>query len=254
MEDTRVQTQTTVHNTRWLTDSVFVLRFDRGTIDFMPGQYVTVGPSGTIDMREYSVYSPPSAPYLEILVKVVDGGVVSRALAALQPGDPLHVDGPFGFFTIDDDWQDASYAFIATGTGISPFHAIVQSYPNIDYMLLHGTRHLSERFELETYDPNRLVRCVTRDVVTNEGSVIGEGSTTDRIVAADGRSATDTASRRHVSPIVTDGRVTTHLRSQPIDTERRYYLCGNCDMIYEVFDILQEVGVPHSHIFAEVYF
>lgn len=230
MEDTRVQTQTTVQHLRWLTDTVFVLRFDRGTIDFSPGQYVTVGPAGSIDMREYSVYSAPSAPYLEILVKVVDEGVVSRALAALQPGDPLHVDGPFGFFTIDNDWRDASYLFVATGTGISPFHAIVQSYPGIDYSLLHGTRLLSERFELETYDTNRLVRCVTREDV-------GGGTASDA-----------------ATPVITEGRVTTYLRSRPIDTTWRYYLCGNCDMIYEVFDILQDAGVPHSQIFAEVYF
>jgi ferredoxin--NADP+ reductase len=48
--------------------------------------------------------------------------------------------------------------------------------------------------------------------------------------------------------------VTDALRAEPIDAEARYYLCGNCDMIYEAVDILQDAGVPHANLFAEVYF
>jgi NAD(P)H-flavin reductase len=80
-------------------------------------------------MREYSVYSSPGDEYLEILVKEVDGGYVSTRLGALKPGDGVAVDGPFGFFTIDEDWRDHRYVFVATGTGISPFHDFVRSYP-----------------------------------------------------------------------------------------------------------------------------
>jgi len=48
--------------------------------------------------------------------------------------------------------------------------------------------------------------------------------------------------------------VTDYLRATPIDSSARYYLCGNCDMIYEVFDILQQGGVAVEQISAEVYF
>lgn len=209
----------TVHGVRRLTDSVYVLTFDRGDIDFSAGQYVSVGPAGSIDMREYSVYSSPSASYLEILVKEVPVGSVSKALGNLAPGAALNVDGPFGFFTIDDDWREHRYYFIATGTGISPFHSFVSAYPDIDYQLIHGVRYDSERYELEYYDPDRLVRCISRE----------------------------DAGDYH-------GRVTDRLREMEIDRDGRYYLCGNCDMIYEAFDILQDAGVPHAHLFAEVYF
>jgi ferredoxin--NADP+ reductase len=42
--------------------------------------------------------------------------------------------------------------------------------------------------------------------------------------------------------------VTDYLREHPADPAWLCYLCGNCDMIYEAFDILR------SQLFAEVYF
>ncbi len=209
---------TMVHHVRWITESIHVLRFDRAGMDFDPGQHIAVGLHGSIDMREYSIYSA-GEDYLEILVKVVEGGAVSRALSNLAQGDPINVDGPFGYFTIDEDWRTNRYRFVATGTGISPFRMITEAYPGIDYTLIHGTRTADETIDMELYEPDRVVRCVSRDQ------------------GGDFR-----------------GRVTDYLRSMPVDLTARYYLCGNCDMIYNVFDILQDSGVPHSHIFAEVYF
>ncbi len=218
---------TTAHkidSIRWVSDAAFVLRFDRRDLPFAPGQYLSVGPSGEINMREYSVYSAPSEEFLEILVKVVDGGYVSRRLAELTPGDPIAVDGPFGYFTVDDDWRDHRYVFIATGTGISPFHCFAGAYPGMDYQLLHGVRTSAERYDHEVFERTRIVTCITGD----------------------------NSSDYH-------GRVTGYLRDlrdqeSGINTAARYYLCGNCDMIYEAFDILQDAGVPHNQLFAEVYF
>lgn len=219
IEKMQTRTRFAVHHVRWLTDSTFVLRFDRNDMAFEPGQYLSVGPAGDIHMREYSVYSAHHEEFLEILVKVVDGGYVSRKLAALSPGDPVAVDGPFGYFTIDPAWRADRFVFIATGTGISPFHDFVQSYPELNYTVLHGIRTRDERYEHETYASDRYVSCVSRE---DSGDF--------------------------------HGRVTDYLRQTEIDPDARYYLCGNCDMIYESFDILQDAGVPHANLFAEVYF
>lgn len=219
MSTTRTRTGFAVHHVRRLSAGTFVLRFDRNGLPFEPGQYLSVGPGGEIHMREYSVYSTPDDDYLEILVKEVDGGYVSPRLARLQGGDPVNVDGPFGYFTIDEDWRDHRYIFIATGTGISPFHDFVRSYPEIDYKLLHGIRTGEERYDYDVYDDSRVISCTSRDTAGTYS-----------------------------------GRVTDWLRAETIDTQARYYLCGNCDMIYEAFDILQDAGVDHSQLFAEVYF
>jgi len=210
----------TVHHVRPLAEGAFVLRLEKNGLEFEPGQYINVGPAGEVDMREYSVYSSPGDDYLEILVKEVEGGYVSPRLAVCRPGDEVNVDGPFGFFVIEEEARHGKpLQFIATGTGISPFHSFVRAYPELSYRVLHGTRYLSERYETEVFDRERYVSCVSRE----EGGAF-------------------------------HGRVTDHLREHPVDPESLCYLCGNCDMIYEAFDILKWQGVPPEHLFAEVYF
>ena len=207
-----------VHAIRRLSDDSYVLRFDRHGLVFEPGQYVSVGAGGDVDMREYSVYSGVEQDFLEILVRKVASGYVSRRLARLAPGDEVSVDGPFGYFTIEPEFRGAKHVFIATGTGISPFHNFALSYPRLDYRVLHGIRTLEDRYEHALFG-RRYLSCVSR----------GAGGDYT-------------------------GRVTAYLRDGAIDPDTRYYLCGNCDMIYECFDILQTAGVPHHNLFAEVYF
>ncbi len=205
---------------RDLSATTYVLRVDRGGIHFQPGQYVSVGVDGDLNMREYSVYSSPNEPFLEVLVKEVEHGLVSKQLRRLGPGQTVRVDGPFGFFLIEDDWVNSKkFFFIATGTGISPFRCFAQSYPGLDYTVIHGVRTLHDRAERGVFDPARYTTCVTRET----------GGTFT-------------------------GRVTDYLRNAPPPKEALFYLCGNCDMIYESFDILTGQGVEPTQLFAEVYF
>ena len=205
---------------RDLSPTTYALRVERNGMDFQPGQYVSVGVNGDLNMREYSIYSAPNEPYLEILVKEVEHGLVSRQLRKLRPGQETRVDGPFGFFLIEDEWiRTTKFFFIGTGTGISPFRCFAKSYPAADYTVLHGIRNLSDRAEPDLFSPGRYIACVTRE----------EGG-----------------SYR--------GRVTDYLRKNPPPSDALFYLCGNCDMIYESFDILTGQGVDPSRLFAEVYF
>jgi len=208
---------------RHLTDTTYVLRFERGGMEFTPGQYVSVGPKGDINMREYSIYSSVHAPYLEVLVKEVQSGYVSRKLKKLEPGDLVYVEGPFGFFTLPPDHHQRPLYFIATGTGISPFHCFAQSYPDLSFTLIHGIRTKEELYEHQDFPPDKILSCLTQS---------SEGDFT--------------------------GRVTEYLRGlekqQKISKDGLYFLCGNCDMIYEVYDILHTAEIPATQIFAEVYF
>jgi ferredoxin--NADP+ reductase/benzoate/toluate 1,2-dioxygenase reductase subunit len=209
-----------VQHVRQVSETAYVLRVDRKGLSFESGQYINVGPFGSIAMREYSVYSGTGEDFLEILVKEVEGGVVSQALKRTKPGDPVALEGPFGFFLIDEEQRkNGKFLFIASGTGISPFHSLTKSYPGLDYTLLHGVRTTSELYDHEVFDPTRFVSCVSREE----------------------------AGDFH-------GRVTDYLRANPAAPESLCYLCGNCDMIYEAFDILRSQGVPPDHLFAEVYF
>lgn len=204
---------------RHLTETTYVLRMERGDLQFEPGQYVSVGPKNDLNMREYSVYSSPRDDFVEILVREVEGGYVSKLLKRQEPNDQILLEGPFGFFLLDDETRKRPLYFVATGTGISPFHSFVGSYENLDYTLLHGVRHGMERYEHESYEKGRVVTCTSREP---NGDY--------------------------------HGRVTDYLREHPVDPEAACFLCGNCDMIYEAFDTLQEQGIPHDRLFAEVYF
>ncbi|MFP4113078.1 MAG: ferredoxin--NADP reductase [Spirochaetales bacterium] len=214
-----------VHQIRNLSATAYVVRFDRNGLEFEPGRYVSVGLKGDINMREYSIYSSAHADYLEILVKEVAAGYLSRKLRHLAPGDELEVDGPFGFFTLPESPESSRFLFIATGTGISPFHALAETRPDLDYRLLHGVRTASERYEHEAYPSDRVTTCLSRDP--------NAAGTAPRVVA---------------------GRVTDYLREHRVEPDTLCYLCGNCDMIYEAFDILKTHGVPPEQLYAEVYF
>ena len=209
---------------RDLSESAYVLRIERKGLDFEPGQYIHVGPLPGIDRREYSVYSAPGDDFLEILVKEVPEGVVSPGLRRLTAGEYVDVEGPFGFFRIEEGDLAAPFLFIATGTGISPFHCHTRSRPQLDYTLIHGVRSVTELYDHASYDAGRLVSCISRP----------EGAP---------------AAARNFR-----GRVTDWLRENPAPEHCMAYLCGSCDMIYDVYDILGAQGLSSDRIHAEVYF
>ena len=111
------------------------------------------------------------------------------------------------------------FLFIGSGTGIAPFHSFTRSYPHLDYRLLHGVRHSEEAYEKTSYDPERYILCSTQD---NNGNY--------------------------------RGRVTEFLMKQRLDTNMLVYLCGNSNMIYDCFEILQVKGFSRDQLLTEAYF
>lgn len=215
--DTSVRKVLSVH---WLSKSAFVIRMERGDFEFTPGQHISVGCQGSSYVREYSVYSGINDDYLEILVKKVEEGKVSNELAMVREGTYVTVDGPFGFFTLDEQqFKSRKFFFIATGSGISPFHSFIRSYESIDYTLIHGVRTESEFYDYSAYESSRLVSCTSR---AETGSV--------------------------------SGRVTNWLDSHTVAPDNLYYMCGNNQMILQVMSHLKNKGVPASQLFTEEYF
>jgi ferredoxin--NADP+ reductase len=205
---------------RFLTESTFVLRFDRGDIQFNAGQHIIVGLEGELNQREYSVYSGEKEDYLEILVREVVDGNVSSQLKDCKPGQLLQVNGPFGSFGIEPfDMFSRKLVFIASGTGIAPFHSFVRSYPGINYTIIHGVRYNNEAYERNEYQAGRYILCTSKE---NNGSHMG--------------------------------RVTKFLSTYTVDHKMLFYMCGNNNMIYEVYHILRDKGIADEKIFTEVYF
>jgi ferredoxin--NADP+ reductase/benzoate/toluate 1,2-dioxygenase reductase subunit len=193
---------------------------ERNDMAFKPGQNLNLGLAGDNEKRDYSIYSREQDDFLEILVKEVEDGLVSKHLKRMKPGDALEVDGPFGFFTIkEENLHSKKFLFISSGTGIAPFHSITGSFPHIDFTLLHGVRKLNETYEKQDYPAERYISCVSQEA----------------------------GGKFH-------GRVTDFIKQHPVNKDTLCYLCGNVNMIYDVFDILKEQGVPSENLHAEVYF
>jgi len=205
---------------RNLTDTTFVIRFERNNLQFQSGQFIVLKNPGTSEKREYSVYCGENDDYLEVLVREIEGGKVSGRLKRLKAGTEIEVEGPFGFFKFNPEkFSFHKFLFIASGTGISPFHSFIRTFPWLDYQLVHGVRLKEEAYEHADYENDKVVLCLS-------GVEVGEFN----------------------------GRVTDYLFTQKIDRETNCFLCGNSEMIYEAFDILTGKGVPVSNIFSEVYF
>ena len=209
-----------VTDVRHLTDSTFVLTIERHNVPATAGQCVTLGITGDGINREYSLYSGENDAYFSFLIRAIEDGYVTTKLQACAPGDKVDLDGPYGRFIIEEpDDTSKKYLFISTGVGIAPFHSFITSYPQLDYTLLHGVRYCNERYDMEVYDRNRYISCITQE------------------------SGGDFS-----------GRVTDYLRKYPPEKNTCCYLCGNNAMISEAYDVLREAGVEGNTLFTEIFF
>ncbi len=210
----------TIQSTREIGNSSYVLRFQRNGMQFKPGQHIIVGIPGCDEAREYSIYSGINDDYLEILVREVENGKLSKKLHQLKPGDALTVEGPYGFFMYNTQPPGMKkMVFIASGTGIAPFHSFARSFPNAGYQIIHGVGTEQEASGKKRFQKEKYISCTTRD---DKGDF--------------------------------KGRVTDYLRQADFDEGVLFYLCGNSEMIKDSMDILMEKGFSMSQMFTEVYY
>jgi ferredoxin-NADP reductase len=192
---------------------------NRGKLPFKAGQCFTVGlPGGGVN-REYTSYSGEADSWLEFLILEAENGIVSAALKSCRPGDFVEIHGAYGGFVLKSPEDHRRRLFIGTGTGIAPFHSFVRTHPDLDYNILHGVRFADEQYDREDYQSGRYVSCVSRE----PGGDF-------------------------------HGRVTDYLRLHPPVERTECYLCGNRDMISDVYDLLRDKGVASDDIFTEVFF
>lgn len=108
----------------------YELFFERPTgMTFKAGQSVLwqvplVEDPKDIQPRAYSLASGPEEPELRFVIRLKEGGRLSRYLVEkLEVGTAVTMVGPFGLFTLNHDSPPPSYLFIATGTGLAPFRS-----------------------------------------------------------------------------------------------------------------------------------
>jgi len=201
-----------------LSPHTFRLQIERGALRFRAGQVVSVGVPGMGVNREYSIYSGEKDPFLELLIREIPDAVVSVALKSRRAGDDLEINGAYGKF-FDKPEKNRPCLFVATGTGIAPFHSVVKTWPDLNYTILHGIRQATECYDRADYSPSRYIPCMT-----------GE------------------------SGAAFHGRVTDYIEKHPVDPNTLCLLCGNHAMINEAYGLLRNKGVASDDIFTEVFF
>jgi len=188
--------------------------------EFVPGQVVKLTTNISIAPRLYSIASGADEPNLSILFDLKSEGALTPLLVALKPGQEVLISQPFGEFMCKEN----SAIWVASGTGIAPYLSMVRSGMAEGKMLIHGVRYQENFFfrtELEQKLGANYIKCCSGGSGANQFQ----------------------------------GRVTEFLQitaTLPID--RKYYLCGNPEMVVDTREVLLARGIPYENILAEIYF
>lgn len=202
------------------------------TLAAQPGQFVSF--TGTVNgkrvTRPYSLAGLPQGNRFELCLNRVKEGLFSPWLFELQPGGTVAMQGPLGYFTPRRPFRDA--VFVATGTGVAPFRAFLQSEEVLSsgalITLLFGARfeesllYRAEFEQLEHRLPGfRYLPTLTRPPAHWQGRT---------------------------------GRVQAHLDEALAGRAAiEVYICGLKEMVDDVRRMLKERGFPRQQIIVEKY-
>jgi ferredoxin--NADP+ reductase len=117
---------------------------------FAPGQYATLGlvAGDRVIQRPYSMAAPHTVDGAwEFHVRRVRGGALTERLWDVPVGGRLRLGAPRGRFTADPA-DERSHLFVATGTGIAPFVAMIRddlaAGRRRPLVVVHGVAHAAE--------------------------------------------------------------------------------------------------------------
>jgi len=229
-----------------LTESLafFWVTFDGPAIEFLPGQYLTIGveSNGKLIQRPYSVAS--SARDIdqgyEFYVRLVNGGMFTPLLWRLGVGHGMSMRGPKGKFVLEPD-DERQHVFISSGTGIAPFVAMMKTLLHDGQprpaIVLHGAsyehdlgyRELLEQWQADGDYPLRYIATLSRPGSPENSRWRGRVGRVESII-----------------PSVYDELGLTAENSIA-------YICGNPDMIAAAEEILAARGFPETQIKKELY-
>ena len=150
----------TVEKTRSVTYDIKEIRLavdDPPEISHRPGQYVQVqapAPDGPV-FRAYSISSPAYEPQVvELIVRLVPGGIGSTYLHNLKVGDTVAFTGPYGEFRLNEE-PTAEVICVGGGCGMAPMKNIIYTlydrWPDRSCWLFFGCRTTRDVFYLEEF-------------------------------------------------------------------------------------------------------
>ncbi len=233
---------------RMLAPTVGHYVFQRGDgepLDYIPGQFIQVHfqyADGTATKRSYSLatihdHALGPGEAVEIAVSYVPGGAATALFEGLGEGDAVQASGPFGRFCLMPADANRRYLLIATGTGVTPYRAMLPQLERqirergIEVVLLFGARSPAEllygdefRAFAERVPGFRFVPCFSRELPADPHPDVRQGYVQQFLAEFAPDAAGDIA-----------------------------YLCGNPNMVDACFEALKEYGLAVPQIRREKY-
>jgi ferredoxin-NADP reductase len=98
----------------------------------LAGQHVDIkltAEDGYSAQRSYSIASAPDGARLELTVqRIADGEVSPYLTEVMEPGDPLELRGPIGYWFVWNPGSASSVLLVAGGSGVVPLMAIIRAH------------------------------------------------------------------------------------------------------------------------------
>ena len=225
------------------------LRDDGLPLDYIPGQFIQVHftcADGSPARRSYSLatqhdHALGAGEAVEIAVSYVPGGAATALFEGMPLGGSVDASGPFGRFCLLPNDGNRRYLLIGTGTGITPYRAMLPQLAQlmagrgIEVVLLQGARTPAEllygdefRAFAAAHPGFRYLPCLSR--------------------------ALPDADSPNAHPDVRLGYVQHALATlSPSADGDIAYLCGNPNMVDACFEALKAEGLPIPQIRREKY-
>lgn len=216
------------------------VRTDGGLFPFTPGQFITIHfeYEGQSLRRSYSVATIPlKNETIEFAASYVKDGPGSEFLFHLKEGETLQASGPFGRLILRDE-SPSRYILVATGTGVTPYRAMLpqihqrlESQPLLEVILLLGVRTQEELLYGEDF--------------------VDFANTNPRFHFVPHYSR---ELKENLKPFERCGYVQTVFDELTLNPQQDIiYLCGNPNMIDEAFSQLRTLGFDTHTIRREKY-
>lgn len=201
-------------------------------LNFQPGQFVSIRVNGR-DVRSYSLAGTEGDNLYRLIVDVKPGGPGSQFFDHLKVGDQFEFIGPAGRFVYMPSDGAEEMLFLATGTGVAPFKAMIDAALSTGdtrkIALYFGLRFVEDIFwddyfnQLQAAHANvRFVLCLSKPDERWKGVV---------------------------------GHITDMVKAEYTDlSHASAYLCGNGKMILEASVLLRDKNMKPERIYSEKFF